>query len=233
MKKNRMMRLASGLLVAVLLTTSVISGTFAKYTTSASSQDSARVAKWGVTVTAQGDAFLEDYEMDDVNQYFTYSVESSIDDDKVIAPGTKGTFGGIDIKGTPEVAVDIKKEATLTLEGWMIDEDKNVTTPDIFYCPITITIGSTDICGLNYLSSNDFIEEVEQAIEFASGQYVANTKLDAISGMSGAYGWRWSFVDEGIGKQDDEKDTMLGDLAANGSANKITLEVSAKVTQID
>ena len=47
MKKNRMMRLASILLVCVLLTTSVISGTFAKYTTSANSEDKARVAKWG------------------------------------------------------------------------------------------------------------------------------------------------------------------------------------------
>ena len=47
MKKNRMMRLASILLVCVLLTTSVISGTFAKYTTSVSSEDKARVAYWG------------------------------------------------------------------------------------------------------------------------------------------------------------------------------------------
>lgn len=47
MKKNRMMRLASILLVCVLLTTSVISGTFAKYTTSVDAHDTARVATWG------------------------------------------------------------------------------------------------------------------------------------------------------------------------------------------
>ena len=47
MKKNKMMRTAAVLLVAVLLTTSVISGTFAKYTTSAASTDTARVANWG------------------------------------------------------------------------------------------------------------------------------------------------------------------------------------------
>ena len=51
MKKNRMMRLASVLLVCVLLTTSVISGTFAKYVTSVESTDEARVANWGFTAT--------------------------------------------------------------------------------------------------------------------------------------------------------------------------------------
>ena len=47
MKKNNVMRIASALLVAVLLTTCAISGTFAKYTTTASGTSTARVAKWG------------------------------------------------------------------------------------------------------------------------------------------------------------------------------------------
>ena len=53
MKKNRMMRVASALLVAVLLTTCAISGTFAKYVTTESGSDFARVAKWGVNVEAE------------------------------------------------------------------------------------------------------------------------------------------------------------------------------------
>lgn len=60
MKKNKTMRAASALLVAALLSTSIISGTFAKYTTGASAQDSARVAKWGVVVTATGDDACHD-----------------------------------------------------------------------------------------------------------------------------------------------------------------------------
>ena len=47
MKKNVMMRVAAMLLVCVLASTCGISGTFAKYVTSTSSQDAARVAKWG------------------------------------------------------------------------------------------------------------------------------------------------------------------------------------------
>ena len=58
MKKNRIMRLASILLVCVLLTTSVISGTFAKYTTSQDASDSARVAHWGFNAAADFDLDL-------------------------------------------------------------------------------------------------------------------------------------------------------------------------------
>ena len=52
MKKNTMMRVASALLVAVLLTTCAISGTFAKYVSSAETSDTARVAKWGWGTTS-------------------------------------------------------------------------------------------------------------------------------------------------------------------------------------
>lgn len=57
MEKNRMMRLASALLILTLLTTCMISGTFAKYTTQATGEDTARVAKWGVTVNVTSDLF--------------------------------------------------------------------------------------------------------------------------------------------------------------------------------
>ena len=54
MKKNRFIKLASGLLVLCLMTTCVIGATLAKYTTAGSGADTARVAKWGVTVSASG-----------------------------------------------------------------------------------------------------------------------------------------------------------------------------------
>lgn len=112
MKKNKMMRLASALLVCVLLSTSVISGTFAKYVTTNKAEDTARVAKWGVTVDATGNLFGAQYkngavalsipttsEVDD-----EISVESYNNSDDVVAPGTQSehglTFG---INGTPEV----------------------------------------------------------------------------------------------------------------------------------
>ena len=81
MKKNKAMRLASALMVLTLLTTCVISSTFAKYTTSANGEDSARVAKWGFE--ADDDSIV----LDDLFA----KVYMSANDDKVIAPGTENS----------------------------------------------------------------------------------------------------------------------------------------------
>ena len=82
MKKNTMMRVASALLVAVLLTTCAISGTFAKYVSSAETSDTARVAKWGWGTTSIAIDLFDD----------TYGTTvDSADDANVIAPGTSKT----------------------------------------------------------------------------------------------------------------------------------------------
>ena len=85
MKKNRAMRLAALLLVAVLMSTCGISGTFAKYVTSVESEDSARVAKWGFERTNSMD--IADLFK---NIYDAGQVKSNVDAEDVIAPGTWG-----------------------------------------------------------------------------------------------------------------------------------------------
>ena len=123
MKKNKMMRVASVLLVAVLLSTSIISGTFAKYVTEGSAADSARVAKFGVTVSATGSLFDKTYKTAentpggstlDENlaepNTAALSVESTAD---VVAPGTKNADGlTFSVTGTPEVDVNVKLDFT-------------------------------------------------------------------------------------------------------------------------
>ena len=107
MKKNKMMRLASFLLVAVLLSTCAISGTFAKYVTTKASSDTARVAKWAFTVG--GD--------DIVDADFTFNLFNTVTDSdgtssetdlkatdgSIIAPGTSGKFA-LDLKNDSEVS---------------------------------------------------------------------------------------------------------------------------------
>ena len=113
MKKNKMMRLASVLLVLTLLSTSVISGTFAKYITSDEASDTARVAKWGVAVSVNGNLFGTDYNAVDAaeaqNSIVASSTSVSSSDDKnIVAPGTKNEKGmKIALTGTPEVAYTI------------------------------------------------------------------------------------------------------------------------------
>lgn len=89
MKKNKMMRIASVLLVAVLLSTCAISGTFAKYATKVEGTANASVAKWDVaasvgTATNVFDLFktIKDSNGD---------AETDVASGK-IAPGTSGEF---------------------------------------------------------------------------------------------------------------------------------------------
>lgn len=111
MKKNKMMRVASALLVAVLLTTCAISGTFAKYVASANGSDSARVAKWDVklegTTMQQTNTFTFDL-FNTVNDT-DGNVEQDIakNDGTLIAPGTKGSFE-INLKNDSEVNAQYK-----------------------------------------------------------------------------------------------------------------------------
>ncbi|MBQ1963297.1 MAG: hypothetical protein II369_04180, partial [Clostridia bacterium] len=130
MKKNKMMRIASFLLVAVLMSTCAISGTFAKYVTADTATDSARVAKWGVTIDISSyKAFEKSYQ----NPEGTATTVQA--DVKVVAPGTTGTLVNSTISGTPEVSVNVSFAATLTLEGWTLANGEE-------YCPIVFKVGS-------------------------------------------------------------------------------------------
>lgn len=118
MKKNKMMRIASILLVATLITVCAISGTFAKYVSGGSAADTARVAKWGVKVEASGNLFAKNYLLgtDAANRNkptastddTKISVESS-NTDLLVAPGTQSADGMVlSLTGTPEVDARIK-----------------------------------------------------------------------------------------------------------------------------
>ena len=126
MKKNRMMRLASVLLVCVLLTTSVISGTFAKYITTDAQYDTARVAKFGVVASLEGDLFGATYVGATNNSITSYSqngdkgetVSSAVKTEFVVAPGTENLTGlTLTIKGTPEVSTKVILDAAENDKG--------------------------------------------------------------------------------------------------------------------
>ena len=100
MMKNKMMRAASILLVAVLLSTCAISGTFAKYVTTASGTDTARVAKWGITMSNKSsDTFVAEYKNGENLTVQGKKQDGSADD--VVAPGTTSTVT-YRVDGTPE-----------------------------------------------------------------------------------------------------------------------------------
>jgi hypothetical protein len=134
MKKNKMMRTASALLVLVLLTVSIICGTFAKYTTSGNTSDIARVAKWGVTLSATGSLFEKEYSKTE-NENTTILVKTN-SDDAVVAPGTSNSSGvSFSVSGKPEVRTKVSLEVT--------SKDVYLKT-GIYYFMKEVTVDSDD-----------------------------------------------------------------------------------------
>lgn len=127
MKKNMMMRIASVLLVAVLLSTCAISGTFAKYTSSASGSDKARVAYWGWGQDASNFVNLKGlflYSYGDVESPNIGTEGANVHED-VIAPGTTNsvsfTFKYVPNTNSKVNAPEVKYDFTVSVEGSVCD----------------------------------------------------------------------------------------------------------------
>ncbi len=223
MKKNKMMRIASVLLIAVLMTTCVISGTFAKYVTTGTANDTARVAKWGVNIegTVSGtdaskgtlnSAFVTSYNGVDPNAS-TVTVQSTVD---VVAPGTSGTFSSFSVTGTPEVMVEVKYVATVDIsDDWTSDG----TT---FYCPIAIKVGE-NVVTTSAKTAGEYERAVKEAIDALTATYAPGTNLTAVNDDI-SISWEWAFG------TNDAGDTYLGNLA---TAPTISISIEATINQVD
>lgn len=217
MKKTKLMRAALLLLVLTLVTSCFVGGTFAKYTARAEGSDTARVAKWGVEITANGATFANKYATDTGNVVGTIANSVvSANADKVIAPGTKGNMVGMTITGTPEVAVSVNYAANFKVEGWTVD--------DKFYCPLQIKVGSTMIDGVKFNNAVAFENAVNTEISTYNKNYAAGTDLSTASVTTPSVSWEWPF------SEDDIKDTALGNLPI---APTVSLTVTTTVDQIN
>ena len=229
--KNKMMKTASCLMVAVLLTTNFVSGTYAKYVTENSGSDGARVAKWGVKInTKTTGLFSHSYaNTDKVNgasEGTAVSVTSIGDtNDHVVAPGTSGSTT-LSLSGTPEVAVDVK---------FMMNVESDVIVPvrtqlsdnrTLYesYTPVKFTL--TDSKGTELASGT--LNDIKTVFNGLSGQYAPNKNL------SETYTITWDWPING----DNEADTYLGNVASGSiiddkTTTGIKFNYSVTVTQID
>ncbi len=231
-KKNTAFRAAGLLLVLVLATSCFVGSTFAKYVTSGNGSDTARVAKFGVSVTGENTLFATKYEKTDENYTkSTFSVvaaNASADEndkttgDKVIAPGTQGEMTQFNVSGTPEVAVRVTFGAELSLKNWTVPAADGTKE----YCPLVFTVNDTDYKMEAGESVADFENKVKTAIEKVSADYAPNTNLSD-AGQNLNVSWEWPFQ---TSAENDVKDTALGDAETPA---QVTLTVSATVTQID
>lgn len=241
------MRVAGLLLALVLVTSCFVGGTFAKYVTSGTGADHAKVAKWGVKVTAhgEGDIFASTYDQIEGQDN---TVVAGGRYDKVIAPGTKKENAAVVyLSGKPEVAVKVTYNAdNFALTGkWAYNDDQAGST-DEYYCPLIfkITDGTTtktiDCMGDGMNSVSDVETAVKNAVKSFSATYAPNTDLSTKGNEGLKISWEWPFEgDAAHPKQTDVKDTYLGDLAtATDTASHNTIPavyvvVTATVTQVD
>jgi len=235
-KKNWTLRAAVLMFALVLITSCFVGGTFAKYVTSGSGTDSARVAKFGVTVTASGDLFAKEYATDDQTVVGTIA-KSVISTDKVVAPGTEsnGDFVAATVTGTPEVAVRVSYKldtATLQLENWKDGDGQ-------FYCPLVFKVktpdGNTVISGMEFQTAEAMKAALVNAVAAYTKDYAPGTDLSGKAAETLAISWEWPFE---TGTDADKpannvKDTFLGDEAAAGRAATVSLTLATTVTQID
>ena len=206
MKKNNVMRIASALLVAVLLTTCAISGTFAKYTTSFSGNSAARVAKWGFTDTSEVkfDQFADTY-----NDGAIASLETDDQGNKVnvIAPGASGEF-------EIEMIADDAVSATEVAYKFNVDIIAEDGTDATLLNKIVWTFNGTE--NLTFEQLQNKINELDK--EYLPGQVPAVTTIEI--------SWKWVFE---VDSATNDDDTDLGQ--ADTADVSITFTFSA--TQIE
>ena len=233
LKNNRTMRAAVLLLALVLITSCFVGGTFAKYVTSGDAADLARVAKWGVTVTAHGtgDVFAKEY------AGIAGQDNTVVADDgktNVVAPGTKKENATlVTLSGKPEVAVNVTYSADhFGLTGnWQSDDNGT------FYCPLIITVGDRVIKCAALQNAEAVATAVKDAVAACSATYGPNTDLSAVANGGLKISWEWPFEETDNPGQTDVKDTYLGNQATKTATPEnlpsIYIPVTATVTQVD
>ena len=250
-KKHWTLRAAGLLFALVLITSCFVGGTFAKYVTSKSASDIARVARFGVKITAEDHtAFKTTYTTDatdlsiGVNSVIS-SIGTSGTREKVVAPGTgEDNAATLSITGKPEVAVHVE----LTMSGMDVfleageHPDLTATSPtakftlaDRYY-PVVFTLKQNDT-----VLKSGTISEIGAHLATLSEDCAAGTYLSKEFGTY-TLSWKWDFEDSNIDHK-DQADTLLGALAAKPSdfsyvlgtdyQTGIGFTLAATVTQID
>lgn len=244
MKKNRTMRVATLLMVLTLITSCFVGGTFAKYTTSSTVNDSARVAYWGFDSSAY--VAIDMFDGIYTNDANETTVDSS-NEDNVIAPGTSKTtqFGfGYTPKGAevnaltageiaaPEVAYTFTVNAECVGDYDALDNNPNfrwTLQPDGAAQATSYATVEQLLAAIEALSGN-----ADGVQEYGPGELPTN--FDAAEKHT--IGWVWDFetaddtttADENEMNTQDAADTAMGNAQ---NLDDVTFTITITATQRD
>ncbi len=232
MKKNRIMRLASVLLVAVLLSTCAISGTYAKYVTTDSGSDTARVAYWGFNQTQDSKITITDLFKD------TYTNVDSQNNEDVIAPGTRGSatfafnYDGNTTKSitAPEVAYTFVVETTGSSCAQSIQNNPNILWR------LNVTEGTAVTQGTwgtwtALLTAIGNLDGNKTDNEYAAGTLPEAFNNDQVYEIE----WKWIFDESADNKETATKNNDTGDTAMGNATDlaDVTITIAITATQVD
>lgn len=230
MKKTKFMRAALLLLVLTLITSCFVGGTFAKYTTSTTGNDSARVAYWGFDQNASTTIDLFD------GEYTNVKASGEVDGfSNVIAPGTEKSttfaFGYTNYKTdtikAPEVAYTFTVNPTITGDYDSLDANGSFKW----------TLAKGDAAATEYGTVAELLAAIKALSGDDSGSkvYDAGVLPTAFTAADEEYtiGWAWAFeTSTGAGQPaaQDKTDTDMGNAA---NLDNVALTITITATQID
>ena len=108
--KKKLMRFNLAALALVMVTSVLISGTFAKYTTAVSAQDTALIARWDISSTGMT---AETAELDLFGHAYDVAIQNNDEGTPILGPGVAGSFV-VNLTGTADVDafIDLQIEKT-------------------------------------------------------------------------------------------------------------------------
>ena len=214
MKNNIMMKIAMVLLATVMITSCAVSGTFAKYTSTATGSSTARIATWdfkvGGTKVSTNELTFNLFN----TVYDTYGSAATNDANvsdgntpAVIAPGTWGYFDIVlknDSEVTAKYAITFSHSKTNASSGlnikYLISTGNTLPTSNGW---------ASNIATLNIVASNSTV--------MAMG---ASNTIRVF--------WKWDFSNG-----DNVNETTLGEAAGGSSVPSIRVTATVTATQVD
>ena len=219
MKKHNVMRVASAMAVVTLLSTSLISGTLAKYvSTKTSTGDTATVAKWSVKAGSDNSA-LNDITGTDSWTFDVFNTVRDTDGTKSetdvaegkIAPGTSGY-----------VDLYVKNESEVTATYDIGFKSTNTNDIPLKYAIVTIT-GNNATRPADDAEWKSDISTLIKSDKLAVGAETVGYRLY----------WKWDIgAADTVEDETNKADTKLGtDAQTNAATATVTATVTA--TQVD
>ncbi|TEB08156.1 hypothetical protein Psch_01711 [Pelotomaculum schinkii] len=227
---GKTVRAAVLLLVLCMISTAMMGGTFAKYTSEYDGEDMALIANWTLTPTVirgAGENTIT-YDLGDADlDLFSHTKNHMLREDghPIIAPGVDGDFV-LNIANTGDVA------AEMTFDFAVNDvsvTDNEITIADVPPIEYSLT-GNDDWCNLYDLK--DRLKNAASAGEgFSPMSNVPQTNGKAKATVY----WRWPYEASTTVYTDstDVNDTTLGTNSAIDDRTEYKLTITVKATQIN